>query len=156
LVSVAMSTQLVEAANAADSSSAWAAHSGPFTDDFFKDFKMSESGISYKFLRMGEGDKPVPGQRVYVHYAGYLLDGKKFDSSYDIGKPFSFRLGKGKVITGWEAVVGGMRPGMQVVVRIPPQYAYGDKAVGNVIPPSSTLVFYMQLDRLGDIKELRK
>lgn len=76
---------------------------------------------------------------MYVHYSGYLLDGTKFDSSYDRKDAFKFRLGKGKVITGWEAVVGGMRLGQKVIVKIPPQFAYGDKSVGP-IPANSPLV----------------
>ena len=133
----------------------WAEHSGPFTDAFFEDFKSTDTGIKYKFVQMGEGDKPVPGQKVFMHYTGYLLNGKKFDSSYGKGT-FGFRLGKGKVIGGWEATVAGMRPGMKVIVQIPPQYAYGSKgAGGGEMPPDSTLVFYMQLMALGNIKPLK-
>lgn len=74
--------------------------------------------------------------------AADLLDGTKFDSSYTSkDEPFGFRLGKGKVITGWEATVPAMVPGMRLVVRIPPEFAYGDKSVGK-IPANSPLIFY--------------
>jgi FKBP-type peptidyl-prolyl cis-trans isomerase len=82
----------------------WTKHEGPFDDAFFSDFTVSkaESSFKYKFIRDGEGGpKPVPFQKVSVSYRGYLLDGTLVDSSYGRGKPFSFRLGKGKVITGW-------------------------------------------------------
>ena len=154
VVSAGCAVALGRAASAlATDDSAWSAHSGPFADEFFSDFSKTDTGFKYKILSPGEGEKPVAGQNVFVHYTGYLLDGKKFDSSYDSkeGKPFKFRLGKGKVIGGWEATVGGMRPGARVIVRIPPQYAYGSKGVGP-IPPDAPLVFYMELVRLGTIK----
>ena len=85
-----------------------------------------------------------------MHYSGYLLDGTKFDSSY--GKdPFKFRVGKGKVIPGWEGLALGMRPGSKLIAKIPAQFAYGDKGVGP-IPPGSTLVFYMECIALGSIR----
>jgi FKBP-type peptidyl-prolyl cis-trans isomerase len=131
----------------------WADHEGAFDDEFFKDFKTTDSGFKFKIVQQGEGEKAQPFQKVFVHYSGYLLNGKKFDSSYDKGEPFGFRMSKGKVIPGWETVVAGMNPGMKVIVQIPPQYAYGDKGVGNgLIPPNSPLVFYMELRRLGSIK----
>ena len=86
-----------------------------------------------------------------MHYTGYLMDGTKFDSSYKDSAPYKFRLNKGKVITGWESVVRGMRPGQKVIVTIPPEFAYGSKGKGPV-PKDATLVFYMELVRLGNIK----
>ena len=130
----------------------WTKHEGEFDDGFFKSFKKTDTGFAYQFLREGEGDKPVKGQAVLMHYTGYLLNGKKFDSSYDRGQAFKFTLGKGKVISGWDAVVAGMKKGQRVVVKIPPQYAYGDKGVGP-IPPNSELVFYMELYRLYPLEE---
>jgi hypothetical protein len=122
---------------AADGS--WTQHSGPFTAEFFQDgFKSTDSGFLYKFVQPGEGEKPVNMQQVFVHYKGYLLDGQQFDSSYN-RDPFKFRLGKGKVIAGWEAVVAGMRPGQKVIVKIPPEFAYGAQAVGP-IPANAPLV----------------
>ena len=110
------------------------------------------NGFMYKFIREGTGTvKPVTGQKVRIHYAGYLLDGKRFDTSYDKDKPFAFRLGKGKVIDGWEGIVPGMTEGQRVIVKIPAKYAYGDRSVGP-IPPNSPLIFYMELVELGNIK----
>ena len=132
----------------------WAVHEGAFDDGFFRDFTVSKASpdFVYKFVEKPDaGEKPVPGQKVWVNYCGYLLDGKKFDSSYSKDEPFSFRVGKGKVISGWEAVVQGMVPGQKVIVRIPPQYAYGDKGIGP-IPGGASLVFYMELVALGNIK----
>lgn len=135
---------------------AWTKHEGPFDDAFFADFQVSkaESSFQYKFLKDGDGGaKPVPNQKVSVNYRGYLLDGTLVDSSFgNGGKPFRFRLGKGKVILGWEGIVPGMTAGQRVIVRVPPQYAYGDKKVGK-IPPNSPLVFYMELVELLDIKD---
>ena len=133
-----------------ESAGAWAAHTGAFDESFLSGLESSPSGIRYKFLRQGAGEKPVSGQKVYVEYSGYLLDGTRFDSSFE-KKPFSFRLGKGKVISGWEGLVQGMRPGMRIVAAIPPQFAYGDKGIGP-IPAGAPLVFYMELVKLGDIK----
>jgi len=130
----------------------WTAHTGPFDATYFKDFTETDTGIGYKKVRLGEGDKPVQGQKVYMHYTGYLLDGTKFDSSYDSGGTFAFRLGRGKVISGWEGAVAGMNKGMRVILRLPPKYAYGEKGAGSVIPPDATLVFYMELVALGSIK----
>lgn len=83
--------------------------------------------------------------------SGYLLDGTKFDSSYDRGTPFKFRVGKGKVISAWEGLALVMRPGSKLIAKVPAQFAYGDKSVGP-IPAGSTLVFYMELVSLGNIR----
>lgn len=99
---------------------AWTKHEGRFDQTFFKDFTTTPNGFVYKKLNSPETEKPVPFQKVFVQYTGYLEDGTKFDSSYDKGggQPFSFRLGKGKVIPGWEATVGGMTVGQQVSHRM--------------------------------------
>ena len=128
----------------------WTKHQGPFDAAFFKDFTTTPNGFVYKKVTNPEGEKPVNLQKVFVHYTGYLEDGTKFDSSYS-REPFSFRLGKGKVIPGWEATVGGMTVGQKVIVKIPPQFAYGDKQTGP-IPPNSDLIFYIELLKLGGIK----
>ena len=91
----------------------WAEHTGAFDDDFFKGFKSSDTGFKYKFVTPGEGEKPREMQNVYMHYTGYLLDGTQFDTSYDGKGPFKFRLGEGKVITGWESIIYGMKPGQK-------------------------------------------
>ena len=141
---------------AAADAGAWTKHEGAFDDAFFKDFQESKSasGFKYKFITNPPDDveKPQPYQKVFVHYTGYTLDGKKFDSSYSKGdEPFSFRLNKGKVIRGWEGIVPGMKVGQRVCVKIPAEFAYGDKGIGP-IPPNSDLVFYMELVSLGNIK----
>jgi len=129
----------------------WAEHQGAFTESFFDtSFKKRDDGFIYKKITSdATGEKPQNGQSVYVYYTGYLEDGTKFDSAYDKGTPFEFRLGKGKVIGGWEAVVSGMQVGEKVIIKIPPQFAYGDKQVGP-IPPNSNLIFFMELVLLGD------
>ena len=96
---------------------------------------------------------PSPRSPCLCADTGYLLDGTKFDSSYDKGEPFGFRLNKGKVIPGWEAIAQGMNPGMKVIVMIPPEFAYGKSGTpGGPIPPNAPLVFYMEMVRFGNIK----
>ena len=131
----------------------WAEHKGSFDGNFFRDFTTSPEGFQYKFVADGEGERPERLQKVYVDYTGYLMDGTKFDSSYDKGEAFGFRLGKGKVIRGWESIAAGMPVGKKVVVKIPPDYAYGKKGTpGGPIPPDAPLVFYMEMVRFGNIK----
>jgi FKBP-type peptidyl-prolyl cis-trans isomerase FkpA len=96
-------------------------------------------------LKVGTGDAAVPGKTVTVHYTGWLTSGKKFDSSYDHGQPFSFVLGTGSVIPGWDMGVEGMRVGGKRKLTLPPQIAYGHEAKGDVIPADSTLVFEVEL-----------
>ena len=130
----------------------WTDHQGPFDDEFFSGFKKTDNGFAYKFVQEGTGEKPVKGQAVLMRYTGYTMDGKRFDSSYDRGDNFKFRLGQGKVIAGWEAVVAGMSKEQRVIVKIPAQYAYGSKGVGP-IKPNSDLVFYLELYRLYPVGE---
>ena len=128
----------------------WAQHKGSFEDNFFDStFKKRNDGFVYKFVNQPEGERPQQGQLVKVYYTGYLKDGTKFDSAYDKGRPFEFRLGKQTVITGWEAIVSGMKVGQKVIAKIPSSFAYGSKSVG-LIPPDSDLIFYMELVGLGD------
>ncbi len=94
----------------------------------------------------GTGAEAKTGQRVSVHYTGWLTDGKKFDSSKDRGKPFQFTLGAGEVIKGWDQGVAGMKVGGKRKLTIPSDLAYGARDVGNgLIPPNSTLVFEVEL-----------
>jgi FKBP-type peptidyl-prolyl cis-trans isomerase FkpA len=107
--------------------------------------KITDSGLKYEDLTPGEGEMAAAGQRVAVHYTGWLTDGKKFDSSVDRDEPFSFTLGKGMVIRGWDEGVEGMRIGGKRKLTIPPQLGYGAAGAGGVIPPNATLVFDVEL-----------
>lgn len=103
------------------------------------------SGLEYIDLVPGTGPVAQPGQTATVHYTGWLLDGKKFDSSRDRGQPFSFPLGGGQVIKGWDEGVVNMRVGGQRRLIVPPELGYGPKGAGGVIPPCATLVFDVEL-----------
>ena len=96
-------------------------------------------------LVVGTGTEATTGKTVSVHYTGWLTNGTKFDSSLDRGKPFSFGLGAGQVIKGWDQGVAGMKIGGKRKLTIPSDLAYGPRAVGGVIPANSTLVFEVEL-----------
>lgn len=93
----------------------------------------------------GTGVEATAGKRVTVHYTGWLTSGTKFDSSKDRGNPFSFGLGRGEVIAGWDKGVAGMKVGGTRKLTIPPQLGYGARGAGGVIPPNATLVFEVEL-----------
>ena len=103
------------------------------------------SGLIYLDLSEGEGEAAQAGQRVSVHYTGWLTDGTKFDSSKDRNDPFDFPLGAGHVIRGWDEGVQGMKVGGVRKLTIPPQLGYGERGAGGVIPPNATLVFEVEL-----------
>lgn len=103
------------------------------------------SGLQYKDTTVGNGPSPRPGQSVNVHYTGWLLNGTKFDSSVDRGQPFSFPLGRGQVIKGWDEGVASMRVGSKRILVIPANLGYGAGGMPPVIPPNATLVFEVQL-----------
>jgi FKBP-type peptidyl-prolyl cis-trans isomerase FkpA len=107
--------------------------------------KITDSGLKFEDLNLGTGDTAVSGNRVSVHYTGWLLEGDKFDSSLDRNQPFDFTLGKGMVIAGWDEGVAGMRVGGKRRLTIPPQLGYGAQGAGGVIPPHATLVFDVEL-----------
>ena len=113
------------------------------------DFTKMPSGIMYKIVKKGTGDKPVNGETLTVNYSGYLLvDGKKvglkFDSSFDRNQPFNFKLGTRMVIPGWEISLADMKVGETRIVVLPSKQAYGNRATAS-IPADSTLIFEITL-----------
>ncbi len=109
------------------------------------DMERTASGLYVRDVREGEGESAAAEDTVVVHYTGWLPGGMKFDSSRDRGEPFSFVLGEGRVIPGWEEGVSGMRVGGQRRLVIPPDLGYGPMGAGDVIPPDATLVFEVEL-----------
>jgi FKBP-type peptidyl-prolyl cis-trans isomerase len=105
----------------------------------------TSSGLQYADLVVGQGREAHAGETVTVHYTGTLLDGTKFDSSKDRDRPFSFRLGAGQVIKGWDEGVAGMKIGGTRKLVIPPQLGYGARGAGSVIPPNAVLIFIVEL-----------
>ena len=103
------------------------------------------SGLEYEDIRIGEGKIAQAGQRVTVHYTGWLTDGTKFDSSKDRNDPFQFSLGAGEVIRGWDEGVQGMQVGGVRKLTIPATLGYGARGAGSAIPPHATLVFEVEL-----------
>lgn len=113
---------------------------------------MTLSGMTMTDSVKGKGPAAKRGNIVVVHYTGWLYDptapgskGQKFDSSVDRGEPFSFMLGAGRVIRGWDEGLVGMTVGSKRTLVIPPDMAYGSRGAGNVIPPNATLVFDVEL-----------
>lgn len=111
------------------------------------DDQLSQALRSFKIedLKVGKGPEAVRGAKIRVHYTGWLMDGKKFDSSLDRNQPLEFTLGAAQVIAGWDRGVVGMKVGGKRKLTIPPFLAYGDAGAGNLIPPSSTLIFEVEL-----------
>ncbi|MBA3848600.1 MAG: peptidylprolyl isomerase [Opitutus sp.] len=105
---------------------------------------VTATGLRYLVRRPGEGPPPSVGAMVAVHYHGTLLDGRKFDSSYDRGEPFSFRVGTGAVIQGWDEAFATMTKGEKRTLVIPWWLAYGTQGKGP-IPPRATLVFEVEV-----------
>jgi FKBP-type peptidyl-prolyl cis-trans isomerase len=105
----------------------------------------TKSGLKYIDEKEGTGAEAKSGNTVDVHYTGWLKDGTKFDSSVDRGKPFSFKLGAGMVIKGWDEGVAGMKVGGKRKLIIPPELGYGARGAGGVIPPNAELTFEVEL-----------
>jgi FKBP-type peptidyl-prolyl cis-trans isomerase len=106
---------------------------------------MSTPSINIEILVAGTGQKPKQGNRVLVHYSGFLTNGQKFDSSVDRKEPFEFILGVGQVIRGWDLGVAQMKVGEKIKLTIPPELGYGARGAGGVIPPNATLIFEVEL-----------
>ncbi len=122
------------------------------TQNVFADGKIvtTDSGLRYKDSVVGSGDEATKGKNVSVHYTGWLLGandekGAKFDSSADRGTPFSFPLGAGHVIAGWDQGVQGMKVGGKRTLYIPAKLGYGARGAGAAIPPNADLVFDVEL-----------
>ena len=117
--------------------------------DESKKMKKTESGLEYRDVKEGSGEAPKTGQTCVVHYTGWLWEngakGKKFDSSVDRGTPFSFHVGEGEVIKGWDEGVSTMKVGGKRELLIPAELAYGARGAGGVIPPNATLLFEVEL-----------
>lgn len=107
------------------------------------------SGLKYVDTVEGTGATPATGQTVSVHYVGTLEDGTKFDSSRDRSRPFEFKIGVGQVIKGWDEGVGTMKVGGRRQLTIPPELGYGSRGAGGVIPPNATLLFDVELLKVG-------
>lgn len=107
------------------------------------------SGLQFEDTLVGDGASPSSGQTCVMHYTGWLWEndakGAKFDSSLDRGKPFSFPIGMGRVIAGWDEGVASMKVGGKRTLLIPPDLGYGARGAGGVIPPNATLLFEVEL-----------
>jgi len=107
------------------------------------------SGLEIEDQIVGDGEEATVGQTAEVHYTGWLVDGTQFDSSHNRNQTFSFKLGAGQVIAGWDQGVVGMKIGGTRKLTIPPDMGYGERGAGGVIPPNATLIFKVELVSLN-------
>ncbi len=117
--------------------------SGPVDPDAPTEFTTTESGLKYRILRKSDGRKPVPSDRVIVHYSGWLDDTSEFDSSYGRGEPASFRLDQ--VVPGWREGLQLIGVGGMIELEVPPELGYGETGQGRRIPANATLHFKVEL-----------
>jgi len=119
-----------------------------------KKMTKTESGLQYRDVKEGTGDKPTKGQTCVMHYTGWLWEdgakGKKFDSSVDRGEPFDFPIGTGRVIKGWDEGVLSMKVGGKRELLNSPNLGYGSRGAGRVIPPNATLLFEVELLKIKE------
>lgn len=108
----------------------------------------TKSGLQYIVLEAGKGDKPKQGDTIVAEYTGWLTDGTKFDSSKDHPDEFSFAVGTGQVIPGWDEALSDMKVGERRKLIVPPDLGYGDRGAGGVIPPNATLIFEVKLVKI--------
>ncbi len=153
VVAVAVSVALVEPATAQDVNSGQTDQNKKKDKDEDKDEKKTvvktDSGLQYVDSKEGEGEPLIEGQFCDVHYTGWVWEnggkGKKYDSSLDRGEPFSFHVGNGDVIKGWDEGVSTMQVGGKRELLIPADLAFGERGAGGVIPPNATLFFEVEL-----------
>jgi FKBP-type peptidyl-prolyl cis-trans isomerase len=124
---------------------AWSGPTGAQDPPAVPRLVITDSGLEYLDLAVGTGREAGPGDTATVHYTGWLENGTKFDSSHDHGKPFSFRVGAGQVIKGWDEGVTGMKVGGKRKLTVPPHLGYGGRGAGGVIPPNAKLTFEVEL-----------
>jgi cyclophilin family peptidyl-prolyl cis-trans isomerase len=110
-----------------------------------KDFNVTDSGLRYKILNKSNGDSPIKGDKVKVHYKGMLIDETVFDSSYKRNQPIEFNVGIGQVIPGWDEGIMLLKKGEKAKFVIPSNLGYGEVGAGGVIPPNATLIFEVEL-----------
>ncbi|MGB1410736.1 MAG: peptidylprolyl isomerase, partial [Flavobacteriaceae bacterium] len=118
-------------------------------DSLSEGFTQTESGLRYQIIQSGEGASPVIGETVSVHYKGMFADGKEFDNSVKRGKPIAFPVGQGNVIPGWDEGILLLKVGDKARFVIPSHLGYGSRGAGGVIPPNATLIFDVELVKVG-------